>query len=89
MPPTAAITSPRSAPSDVYTSIAAGRPNGMPAFGDRIADDDVWKLAAYVRSLSGLAPKAAATSRDDAMASKPAENRVVAPAPVVVTGKSP
>jgi len=78
-----------SAPSDVYTSIVAGRPNGMPAFGERIGADDAWKLAAYVRSLSGLVPKAAATSRDDAIESKPAENRVVPPERVVVTGKAP
>ena len=77
------------APSDIYTSIVAGRPNGMPAFGYRIADDDAWKLAAYVRSLSGLAPKAAAPSRDDAMSAHPSENRTVPPAHVVVTGKSP
>src|SRR5207248_6110969 len=41
-----------SEPVDVYTSIVEGRPNGMPAFGGRIADQQVWQLVAYVRSLS-------------------------------------
>ena len=42
-----------SEPQDVYTSIVEGRPNGMPAFGGRIPDVQVWQLVAYVRSLSG------------------------------------
>lgn len=35
----------------VYRSIADGRPQGMPAFGDRIPEDDLWKLVAFVRAL--------------------------------------
>ena len=42
-----------SAPEHIYTSIVAGRPNGMPAFGGRIAASQAWQLTAYVRSLSG------------------------------------
>lgn len=40
-------------PEDVFRSIREGRPEGMPAFGGRIPDEDIWKLTAYVRSLSG------------------------------------
>src|SRR5688572_10605944 len=29
---------------DVFTSIAKGRPNGMPAFGERIPELQVWQL---------------------------------------------
>lgn len=35
----------------IFLSIYQGRPNGMPAFGGRLPDDAIWKIAAYVRSL--------------------------------------
>jgi cytochrome c oxidase cbb3-type subunit III len=38
-------------PSEVFESIYQGRPEGMPAWGGRISDGDVWRLVAYVRSL--------------------------------------
>lgn len=38
------------APATIYQSIVQGRPEGMPAF-TALADDQVWKLVAYVRSL--------------------------------------
>ncbi len=40
-------------PHAIYATIVEGRPNGMPAFGGRIPDDQVWQLVAYVRSMSG------------------------------------
>jgi cytochrome c oxidase cbb3-type subunit III len=40
--------------SNIFWTIVEGRPQGMPAFGGRIARDEVWRIAAYVRSLSGL-----------------------------------
>lgn len=49
----------------IYLSIAQGRANGMPAFGGRIASEQIWQLAAYVRSMAGLAPAASRPSRDD------------------------
>ena len=54
-------------PGQIFTSIVKGRPGGMPAFGDKLVDDEVWKLVAYVRSLSGWAPKAEAPGREDHM----------------------
>lgn len=39
-------------PAAVFQSIVQGRPNGMPSFGGQIADEQVWKLVAYVHSLS-------------------------------------
>jgi len=36
----------------VYESIEQGRPDGMPAWGGRIPDSQVWALVKYVRSLS-------------------------------------
>jgi mono/diheme cytochrome c family protein len=38
-------------PSEVFESIYQGRPDGMPAWGGRISDLDIWRLVAYVRSL--------------------------------------
>jgi cytochrome c oxidase cbb3-type subunit 3 len=49
----------------IYLTIVQGRPNGMPAFGGKIPSQQVWQLAAYVRSLGGHGPKAARPSRDD------------------------
>jgi cytochrome c oxidase cbb3-type subunit 3 len=36
----------------VFESIYQGRPDGMPAWGGRISNDQIWMLTAYVRSLS-------------------------------------
>jgi cytochrome c oxidase cbb3-type subunit III len=57
----------------LYETISRGRPNGMPAFGDRIPEDQIWQLVAYVRSMSGLAPLDAAPNRDDAFLTRPPE----------------
>ena len=38
-------------PAEVYESIYQGRPDGMPSWGGRIADDQIWMLVTYVRSL--------------------------------------
>jgi cytochrome c oxidase cbb3-type subunit 3 len=39
-------------PGEVFESIYQGRPDGMPAWGARISNDQIWMLTAYVRSLS-------------------------------------
>ena len=39
-------------PGDVFESIYQGRPDGMPAWGTRISNDQIWMLTAYVRSLA-------------------------------------
>ena len=59
----------------IYSSIVQGRPNGMPAFGGRITDDQIWQIVAYVKSLSGQTPQDAAPSRDDDMSAKKPESR--------------
>lgn len=41
-----------STPANVYWTIVEGRPQGMPAFGGRIAEGQLWKIVTYVRSLS-------------------------------------
>ncbi|HET9216224.1 MAG TPA: c-type cytochrome [Terriglobia bacterium] len=39
---------------NIFWTIIEGRPQGMPAFGGRISEEQVWSLVAYVRSLSNL-----------------------------------
>ena len=36
----------------IYDSVYQGRPNGMPAWGGKIPDEQIWQIAAYVRSMS-------------------------------------
>jgi cytochrome c oxidase cbb3-type subunit 3 len=54
--------------ADVYTSIAEGRPNGMPSFGSQLRPEQVSQLTAYVRSLSGLQRPDTVSPRADTMA---------------------
>jgi cytochrome c oxidase cbb3-type subunit 3 len=61
-------------PAQIFATIVQGRPNGMPSFQNRIPDYQVWQIAAYVRSLSGLVPRDAAPGRTDHMKGKPPEN---------------
>ena len=51
----------------VATTIAEGRPNGMPAWRGKLTEDQIWDLAAYVRSMSGLPSKDAVSSRAEEM----------------------
>ena len=51
----------------VATSIAEGRPNGMPSWRGKLTEDQIWDLAAYVRSMSGLPSKDAVSSRSESM----------------------
>ena len=39
----------------------------MPSWRGKLTDDQIWKLAAYVRSLSGQPSKDAVSSRAEAM----------------------
>ena len=39
-------------PGTIFQSIYEGRPEGMPAWGGRIADDQIWRLVTYVQTLS-------------------------------------
>ena len=73
------------APQQIYSSIVEGRANGMPAFGGRIPDREVWQLVAYVQSLSVQIPRDAAPSRDDDMSVMKPELRLEK-LPAVQTG---
>jgi cytochrome c oxidase cbb3-type subunit 3 len=36
----------------IHQTLVEGRPNGMPSWGGKIPDGQLWELAAYVRSMS-------------------------------------
>ena len=52
-------------PEKIYESIARGRPNGMPAWGTRLPEWQIWYLTTYVRALGSLQPKSATPARSD------------------------
>jgi len=56
--------------ADIATTIVHGRPNGMPAYGGKLTQQQVFQLAAYVRSLSGSVPMHVAPGRRDSMSVK-------------------
>jgi cytochrome c oxidase cbb3-type subunit 3 len=59
----------------IHASIRDGRRNGMPAWKNRLTDQQIWQLAAYVRSMGRYVRKDVAPSRDDALSSVKAESR--------------
>jgi cytochrome c oxidase cbb3-type subunit III len=59
---------------EIYQTIEQGRPNGMPAFGDKIPEEQIWQIAAYVRAMSGNVDRFAAPSRADRIRSTPPLN---------------
>ena len=63
-------------PSSVFASIVEGRPNGMPTWRGRIPNYQVWRLVAYVRSMSGQASKDASSGRDDHLFGRESEQRL-------------
>jgi len=36
----------------IHQTLVEGRPNGMPAWGGKISDPQLWQISAYVRSMS-------------------------------------
>ena len=45
----------------IHQTLVIGRPNGMPAWGGKVPDEQLWEIAAYVRSMSLPATLAAQT----------------------------
>ena len=60
----------------IFLSIRDGRPNGMPAFRHAMTSEQIWQLTGYLQSLGATRGSAAATSRNDALQTRPSENRV-------------
>ena len=36
----------------IHQTLVEGRPNGMPTWGGKIPDEQLWQISAYVRSMS-------------------------------------
>lgn len=41
-----------SKPAEIYLSILQGRPNGMPAWGNKLSPDVIWDLVTYIEGIS-------------------------------------
>jgi cytochrome c oxidase cbb3-type subunit 3 len=65
----------------IATTIAEGRPNGMPAWRGKLTEDQIWDLAAYVRSMSGLPSKDAVSSRSESMSGPTPQTLTAKPQP--------
>lgn len=61
----------------IAASIAQGRPNGMPAWRYKLTDEQIWQVAAYVRTLSAQEPKDAVSARADEMSNTPPQTQAV------------
>ena len=57
-------------PPNMFDTIVKGRPNGMPTWGGRIPEYQIWQIIAYVRSLNQQQPKSATAPRVDTMEQK-------------------
>lgn len=58
-------------PENLFDTIVKGRPNGMPSWGGRIPEYQIWQIIAYVRSLNGEQPKSATPGRSDTIQTNP------------------
>jgi cytochrome c oxidase cbb3-type subunit 3 len=56
---------------EIFTSIVAGRPKGMPSYRGKVTNRQVWQLVAYVRSLSGNVRRDALSGRSDSIQATP------------------
>ena len=57
--------------ANIFDTIVKGRPNGMPSWGGRIPEYQIWQIVAYVRSLNGLQPTSATPTRPDTIETNP------------------
>jgi cytochrome c oxidase cbb3-type subunit 3 len=61
----------------IASSISEGRPNGMPSWRSKLTPEQIWQLAAYVRTLSGQERKDAVGARADTMSNTPPQTQTV------------
>jgi cytochrome c oxidase cbb3-type subunit 3 len=58
-------------PGQIFMTIMQGRPNGMPSFANALPEESIWKLAAYVRTLSRSPAEAANQPPESRQSGKP------------------
>jgi cytochrome c oxidase cbb3-type subunit III len=51
----------------IVATLIQGRPNGMPSFRNQLTEQQMWQIAAYVRSMAGQVPKDVPPSRGDTL----------------------
>ena len=66
----------------IAASIAEGRPDGMPSWREKLTAQQIWDLAAYVRSLSGNERKDAVGARADTESNSWPQTQVTPKPPV-------
>jgi cytochrome c oxidase cbb3-type subunit 3 len=59
----------------IAATIYQGRPGGMPAWKGRLTEQQIWQLAAYVRTLSGQQRKDAVAARADTLSNTPPQTQ--------------
>jgi len=60
----------------IHQTLVEGRPNGMPARGGKISDDQLWEISTYVRSMSLPATLAAQTGSTPSQSPAPVPREV-------------
>ena len=64
-------------PENLFDTIVKGRPNGMPTWGGKIPEYQIWQIVAFVRSMNHEEPQSTTPARSDTMEIKPTvKNRV-------------
>jgi cytochrome c oxidase cbb3-type subunit 3 len=61
----------------IVASIANGQPNGMPSWRGKLTSQQIWQLAAYVRTLSGQARKDSVGARAETMSNSPPQTQTI------------
>jgi len=59
----------------IAATIYQGRPNGMPSWKDKLTEQQIWQLAAYVRTLSGQQRKDSVAARADTLSNTPPQTQ--------------
>ena len=57
-------------PANIFDTIVKGRPNGMPTWGGRIPEYQIWQIVAFLRSMNHEQPKSVTPPRLDTMEQK-------------------
>ena len=58
-------------PANVFDTIVKGRPNGMPSWGGRIPEYQIWQIVAFVESLNQKQPQSTISPRQDTIEQSP------------------
>jgi cytochrome c oxidase cbb3-type subunit III len=59
----------------IAATIYQGRPNGMPSWKGKLTEQQIWQLAAYVRTLSGQQRKDSVAARADTLSNTPPQTQ--------------